>query len=539
MLDPCTSGKKFAIVVGINHYAGATFGSQRNAESSAKAIGRTLNDRGFQVTPILGSDATRENILNTLAKQDATLSAGDQLFFYFAGNTVSLGAATGPRNFLVPYGARFDDLSPATLGSWIGVSDLTTRQSSKGTNTLYVVAQRFGDWFGMPAGNRTSQQISAAPEFGGLGHYFFRSSSVGILAASYADQMFENQERERVNSFTSAIIDAMQGAADKDADGRVGTKELFEFVHERTASSSITPHLIEAEYTNHEEFAVGAVCGELYPRAGRVLETAETVGAHERRRFALLIGTDDYLHWPPLSNPVHDINAIGEVLHDVYGFEVKRVPSPTHAEFSKALRVFNAKEFEADQLLIFIAGHGYYDEIAREGALVLKNSVPNCDLDKKTPENDWCFSQDVLRSRVNKLAPKQILLVVDACFSGTIDSRLTLHRGSLPGNSMSPHEIVLRAEKYKTRLFLTSGGKEYVSDGRPGHHSPFVRRLLDLLRKSGVEGRMVRFSNMVGRVEDLRESGPLHGEMESHEPGGDFLFVPLQNSRNAGERIPR
>ena len=52
-------------------------------------------------------------------------------------------------------------------------------------------------------------------------------------------------------------------------------------------------------------------------------------------------------------------------------------------------------------------------------------------------------------------------------------------------DELDQFEYINRKLKLKTRKFLTSGGKEYVSDGRPGQHSPFVRKLLEAIRSYG------------------------------------------------------
>ena len=45
--------------------------------------------------------------------------------------------------------------------------------------------------------------------------------------------------------------------------------------------------------------------------------------------------------------------------------------------------------------------------------------------------------------------------------------------------------FLARKLRFTTRRYITSGGKEYVPDGRPGQHSPFMRRLLEALRSYG------------------------------------------------------
>ncbi len=65
---------------------------------------------------------------------------------------------------------------------------------------------------------------------------------------------------------------------------------------------------------------------------------------------------------------------------------------------------------------------------------------------------------------------------MDVCFGGTFDQSLASSRGlDDEYKEKSPAEFITQKLTYKTRKFLTSGGKQYVSDGIPGKHSPFAR----------------------------------------------------------------
>src|SRR5713101_5179481 len=46
--------------------------------------------------------------------------------------------------------------------------------------------------------------------------------------------------------------------------------------------------------------------------------------------YALLFGTDKYDNWNALANPVLDARTIGDVLKNVYGFEVQLFENPTY-----------------------------------------------------------------------------------------------------------------------------------------------------------------------------------------------------------------
>ena len=78
--------------------------------------------------------------------------------------------------------------------------------------------------------------------------------------------------------------------------------------------------------------------------------------------------------------------------------------------------------------------------------------------------------------------------------------------------------------QYNTRRYLTSGGKEYVPDGRPGEHSPFARKCLEALRSDGGLDGILTFGEFYTFVEKATPE-PRTGEFGDNQPGSDFLFI--------------
>jgi Tol biopolymer transport system component len=246
----------------------------------------------------------------------------------------------------------------------------------------------------------------------------------------------------------------------------------------------------------------------------------ETAGMYRKGRdYALLIGTDEYAAMPKLSNPVNDINTVATELETHYSMKVEKVINPTLNEIYSAIRRYSKTVFaNDDQLFIMIAGHGEYDEVFKEGYLVAKDS-------KKDDEGKQTYlSHSNLRTLLNNIPCQHILLVLDACFGGTFDQNVSSRGSENAYNGIGKEEFILRKLKYKTRLYLTSGGKEYVPDGRPGHHSPFTRKFLDALRSQGGEDKILTFSEVTSFTEKVIPE-PRKGEFGDNQPGSDFLFI--------------
>lgn len=264
--------------------------------------------------------------------------------------------------------------------------------------------------------------------------------------------------------------------------------------------------------------------------SGQVISASRTViynpadleDGIERRDYAILIGTDNYQYWDNLINPVNDTKTLAKELREVYGFETDVLLDPTSEDVWAKLREYAMKSYmDNDQLLIFFAGHGQFDEVFGEGYIVCTDSKLS-DQAKNT-----YISHVRLRNIINNIPCKHTFLVIDACFGGTFDPLIA--RADVRGQDalygeISKGDFIKRKLQFKTRRYLTSGGKIYVPDGRPGHHSPFTRKMLEALRNYGGSDQILTLSEVLIYVEKLNPE-PRFGEFGDNEPGSDFVFV--------------
>lgn len=237
-----------------------------------------------------------------------------------------------------------------------------------------------------------------------------------------------------------------------------------------------------------------------------------------RKDYALFFATDKYDHWTDLVNPIDDAHALAKDLKDIYGFQVEIVENPTLEEMWKKLREYNERKFSPqDQLLVFFAGHGQYDETFGEGYVVAKNSQLS------DPSRNTYLSHNRLRGVINNIPCNHILLTMDVCFGGTLDPAIARHRGN-GEHEASISEMVARKLSHRTRKYLTSGGKEYVSDGIPGKHSPFSEKLIESLRSFGGEDRVLTLAEIQVTLEKMKQL-PRMGSFGEDEMLSDFVFV--------------
>lgn len=245
-------------------------------------------------------------------------------------------------------------------------------------------------------------------------------------------------------------------------------------------------------------------------------------GKLDRTDYALIFATDQYDNWSDLVNPVFDSKTIAEELKKTYGYKVEVIENASQSDVLKKMREYAEKKYKPlDQLFIFFAGHGTYDQTFGEGFVVTKESQLNDEA--KTSY----LSHNRLRSIVNNVPCEHIFLAMDVCFGGTFDAALASSRGAGAEEvykEQGQAEFITRKLTYKTRRFLTSGGKTYVSDGIPGKHSPFAKNFLEALRSRGGKDGVLTLPELYTYVERLKIQ-PRFGEFGDNAPGSDFIFV--------------
>ncbi|MEL6194904.1 MAG: caspase family protein [Bacteroidota bacterium] len=200
------------------------------------------------------------------------------------------------------------------------------------------------------------------------------------------------------------------------------------------------------------------------------------------RNFLLLIAANDYLFWTDLNNAMKDAHDIGNVLINNYQFEAQRVfkllgDQATRENILETLDVLQRNIQPEDNLLIYYAGHGFYDPDNKRGYWVPKDAR----IGKTTDYIRNATIMDYLMS----IKSKNTLLISDACYAGSISSF------TLPKNNDFHGGIWV----------LTSGDIEKVWDGKPGENSPFAKYLISTLRNNQKE--YLTFSELSESVKTL------------------------------------
>ena len=239
---------------------------------------------------------------------------------------------------------------------------------------------------------------------------------------------------------------------------------------------------------------------------------------------ALLIANNSYQHLPDLKTPVADIERIDGALKNRYGFETTVLIDASRYQILSALNEMREKLTSDDNLLIYYAGHGELESANMRGHWLPVDAEP-------TNTANWLSNVDIT-DILNVLKARQVMLVADSCYSGTLtrSSLARLQTGMTEAERIT--WLTLMAGK-RSRVVLSSGGVAPVLDLGGGKHSVFARAFAETLEanKEVLPGRALHQA-IVARVayaaaafdfEQIPEYAPI--SRAGHEAGDFFLFA--------------
>jgi len=243
--------------------------------------------------------------------------------------------------------------------------------------------------------------------------------------------------------------------------------------------------------------------------------TVETIKTG--KYFALLIAVEDYQSRSvnDLNQPIKDAYQIKNALQ-YYTFDTENIillENPSRDNIIETFDRLNQKITKHDNLLIFYAGHGYWDNKFKQGYWLPSNA-------SKKSRSKW-LSNSTIRDYIRGIETKHTLLISDACFSGGIFKTRSAFDDAPPATS----------ELYKlpSRKAMTSGTLTEVPD-KSVFIEYFVKRLKENENKYlSSEQLFMKFKNAVINNSPIRQV-PQYGEIrEAGDEGGDFIFVRRKN----------
>ncbi len=234
----------------------------------------------------------------------------------------------------------------------------------------------------------------------------------------------------------------------------------------------------------------------------------------QSKNWALVVGINDYQSPDinDLSNPLSDANSLASVLLEKYNFtreEMIFLENPTREGIIRAFDYLATVIRPVDNLIIFYAGHGLWDEKLGKGYWIPSDA---------TLENraNW-FSNSDLRDYISGIKSHHTLLITDACFSGGIFKTREAF------NQVSP--ATYEMYKLPSRKAMTSGAMTTVPD-----KSVFIEYLLKRLTDNTepfLSSEQLFSSFKIAVINNSpTKQVPQYGEIrEAGDEGGDFIFT--------------
>ncbi len=235
------------------------------------------------------------------------------------------------------------------------------------------------------------------------------------------------------------------------------------------------------------------------------------------RYYALVIGNDSYRYVSGLKTAVTDARVIEALLRKSYGFDVKLLLNASRQDLFSAISYYRRNLDQNDSLLVYYAGHGYFDREADKAYWL--------PVDARQDDSANWVSADDITSNIKAVAARHVLIVSDSCYSGAMYRELGIAIPERTGRERFLKKMVAG----KSRTLMSSGGNEPVADGGGGGHSVFARAFLTGLtqieRPSFTAGELFQafiHERVAGGANQTPEYNPLRNS--GHE-NGDFVFI--------------
>ena len=227
--------------------------------------------------------------------------------------------------------------------------------------------------------------------------------------------------------------------------------------------------------------------------------------------YALLIGIGKYDDFKidNLKYPISDVEAFKKALLN-YTFDKENIhtlENPSRAEIIELLEIFANSLMPTDNLIIFYAGHGYWDAYKEIGYWI----PADADLHNKS---NW-LRNSTIKDYIGAIKAKHTLLITDACFSGSI----------FQTRGLEAEQVVAYQKIYDmpSRKGMTSGTLKEVPD-----KSVFLNTLIKRLNQN--ENKYLPASKLFNSMRDavLNNSPnvPQYGTIQGvGDEGGEFIFI--------------
>lgn len=242
--------------------------------------------------------------------------------------------------------------------------------------------------------------------------------------------------------------------------------------------------------------------------------TLESLGITKLPKYhALIIGVSEYEHagagLPNLEMPSKDADRLYQLLTQKYAFEPEYVTLLKNATREQIINNFDRlanSVGDKDNVLVFYAGHGFYDKSKDFGFWLPADAKVNS-------RSAW-IANSTIKDYIGAIKSKHTLLITDACFGGSIFK------------TRAVADVMKRfIEMYRdnSRKAITSGNLSEVPDKSVFLHF-FLKQLED--NTDVFLSSSTLFTRIYEPILDNGTSTPQFGVIQgAGDEGGDFFFI--------------
>ncbi|UCH14906.1 MAG: caspase family protein [Bacteroidales bacterium] len=291
---------------------------------------------------------------------------------------------------------------------------------------------------------------------------------------------------------------------------------IQEFLYIFTATSRYTTDTIPVKVSlseKHNEYGHDTILvADLAPKSPDIVKPLDDVLNLKGKYYALIMGVNEYddEYITDLDRPLKDAEKVYDILTDFYTFEeenVRYLKNPTRGDIISAMDELEREITENDNLFIFFAGHGFWDERSDKGYWLPSDA-------NRSNTVNWIRNTSI-SDYMASIKSRHTLLVADACFSGGIFK--TRRAFSMPDMA------VKRLYDLPSRKAMTSGTLKEVPD-KSVFVEYFVKRLEENLKKYLPSEQL--FFSFKPAVLNNSDNVPQFGIIKNAgDEGGDFIFI--------------
>lgn len=236
----------------------------------------------------------------------------------------------------------------------------------------------------------------------------------------------------------------------------------------------------------------------------------ESESVNSGRYHAIIISENEYQDDKinDLNEPKNDADKLSSILVSKYFFkqdDIIRLVDPSRANILDAIEQKRKSLSIDDNLIIFYAGHGYWDESLKMGYWLPSDA-------KKDSKSNWVSNTD-LTLYLSAFESNHVLLVTDACFSGGIFKTRSI--GDMDQGTKRLYEL-------KSRKAITSGNLKEVPD-----NSVFMKyfiKELEMNQNTFLTSDQL-FAKIRPNILNNSATEPLYGVIHNTgDEGGEFVF---------------